>query len=123
MGNLGWYQKITTISKAVGGPKNLIGLLVGGGIAIGTGGTLLTQKIIKAVKTKIKSKKIPYLENGKVFIVSVDYKDENGLDLRIGDNFRILESDGDATLIEIIGNNNNPYFVSGDLLRKISDYI
>jgi len=123
MGNLGWYQKITTISKAVGGPKNLIGLLIGGGIAIGTGGTLLTQKVIKAVKIKIKSINISYMENGKVFTVSVDYKDENGLDLKIDDNFKILKSDGDAILIEIIGNNNNPYFVSGELLRKISDYI
>lgn len=126
MSNLGWYQKITTASKAVGGPKNLIGLLIGGGItvgtAIGTGGTLLTQKVVKAIKTKKKSKDISYLENGKVFTVSVERKDENGLELKVGDKYKILSRDADAILIEIIGNDNNPYFMSADILRATSDF-
>lgn len=123
MSNLGWYQKITTLSKAVGGPKNLIGLLIGGGIAVGTalgtGGTLLTQKVIKIKK---KSKDISYLENGKIFTVSVEHKDNNGLELKIGDKFKILESDGNSILIEKLGDANNPYFVSRNILKSISDF-
>lgn len=126
MSNLGWYQKIVTISKAAGGPEKLVGLLVGGGIvigsALGTGGTLLWQKVIKPLKTK-KIKEITYLENGKIFTVSVDGKDDNGLEFKIGDKYKILNRDADAILIEIIGNKNNPYFVSADFLRTISDFI
>lgn len=34
MGNLGWYQLITTWSKKVGGPKNLLLLVAAGGYTI-----------------------------------------------------------------------------------------
>ena len=34
MGNLGWYQLITTWSKKVGGPKTLLLLIAAGGYAI-----------------------------------------------------------------------------------------
>ena len=101
-------------------------MLIGGGIAvgtaIGTGGTILTQKVIKVVKTKKKSKDISYLENGKVFTVSVELKDENGLELKVGDEYKILSRDADAILIEVINNDNNPHFVSAEFLREISDY-
>ena len=45
-----------------------------------------------------------------------------GLEFKIGDQFRVLESDKDAILIEKIGDNNNPYFVSAELLKNISDF-
>lgn len=126
MSNLGLYQKLTTVSKAVGGPKKLVGLLVGGGVvvgtAIGTGGTLLTQKVVKVVKSKKRVKVVSYLENGKIFTVSVERKDDNGLEFKVGDKYKILSRDADAILIEIIGNDNNPYFVAGDFLRTISDF-
>ena len=32
------------------------------------------------------------------------------------------KSDKDAILIEKIGDNNNPYFVSAELLKNISDF-
>jgi len=60
MSNLGWYQKLTTAAKAVGGPKRLFGLILAGGATIGVGGTLLTQKIVKAVKNKFNKKDIHY---------------------------------------------------------------
>ena len=40
----------------------------------------------------------------------------------MGDKFKVLESDGDAVLIEKIGDLTNPYFVSAELLKDISDY-
>lgn len=35
MSNLGWYQKLTTAAKAVGGPKKLLGLILASGAAAG----------------------------------------------------------------------------------------
>ena len=34
MGNLDWYQIMTTVAKKVGGPKVLFGLLTVGGYAV-----------------------------------------------------------------------------------------
>ncbi len=48
--------------------------------------------------------------------------DSNGLVFKVGDNFRILNHDADAILIEKLGDDNNPYFVSADFLKQISEY-
>lgn len=45
-----------------------------------------------------------------------------GVILESGDSFNVLESDGEAVLIEKIGDSNNPYLVSSELLEEISDY-
>ena len=123
MSNLGWYQIITTLSKKVGGPKILIGLVIAGGLAVGTGlgigGTLLTQK---GNKSRKKSKDISYLENGRTFTISAEHKDKNGLDLKVGDKFKVLESDGNSILIEKLDDLNNPYFTSLSILKSISDF-
>ncbi len=37
MSNLGWYQILTTLAKKDGGPKQLIGLLIGSGALLGGG--------------------------------------------------------------------------------------
>ena len=42
--------------------------------------------------------------------------------LKIGDTFRVLESDGNSVLIKLIGNKNNPYFLSKNFLKQISNY-
>ena len=36
--------------------------------------------------------------------------------------FKVLERDGDAALIEIMNDENNPYFISAKFLSSISDY-
>ena len=41
----------------------------------------------------------------------MNYSEENGINLFVGDEFRILASDEDAILIEVLGDDNNPYFV------------
>ncbi|MDR3586901.1 MAG: hypothetical protein P4L59_16540 [Desulfosporosinus sp.] len=123
MSNLGWYQKITTASKAVGGPKRLFGLVFAGGAAVGVGGTILTKKAIKAVKNKINKKNTNHIKNGKIFIVTTEGMDSNGLVFKVGDNYRILNHDAEAILIEKLGDENNPYFVSAEFLKKISEFI
>ena len=45
MSNLGWYQWITTASKKVGGPLNLLAIIGGGCLAVGgTVGSVITNK-------------------------------------------------------------------------------
>ena len=117
MSNLGMYQKIVQMSKAVGGPKKLLGitLIIGYGVGrvIEAGVKTVIKKAIKKLSSK---KELP------VYAVDTYGKSNDGVEFKVGDLFRVLESDGDAVLIEIIDNPNNPYFVSADFLRTISQY-
>ena len=122
MSNLGGYQTIVTIAKKLGGPRNFVITLIGGGLVLGVGGAIGGKKAIKWISEKIKSKEIQYLENGRIFVVSVESKGENGLHFKLGDKYKILSRDKDAIMIEILGNDNNPFVVSVELLKQISDY-
>ena len=121
MSNLGAYQWITTISKRVGGPIKLLSGILGIGTGIGIGGTLLVQSKLKKHK-KIKNVDKYKLSKGKTFIVSINGKNEEGLEFFIGDKYKVLEFDGSAILIEKFGDNNNPYFVSSEFLKSISNF-
>ena len=116
MSNLGLYQVMTTASKAVGGPLNLL-LGVGGiGYGIGKGVEAIGKGIVKRVRHRMDTNAD---EAGKRYIVHEGYRDEHGLRLRKGDRVRVLETDGDSYLVEKIGDKNNPYFVSGKLLKTL----
>ena len=54
MGNLGWYQLMTTVAKKVGGPKVLFGLLAVGGYAVIRTVEAGGKKVIKLVKKENK---------------------------------------------------------------------
>lgn len=58
----------------------------------------------------------------KVYSATAECISNEGLAFKIGDQFRVLEIDRDAVLIEKIVDNNNPYFVSEELLTNISNY-
>ena len=116
MSNLGVYQWMTTTAKKVGGPKNFLLIIAGSGAV----GYKLSEEIIKKIKKKIKTfkqQKATPLYN----ILSYGISNE-GLIFNKNDKFKVLEKDGDAVLIEKIGDSNNPYFVPAELLYKISDY-
>ena len=117
MSNLGWYQKFATASKKVGGPLALAGIIYAGGAATYAGGSAIVKKVVKSHKKKKKNR-----EAAVLYSVSKEGMSNEGLTFCIGDQFRVLEVDGDAALIEIIGNNNNPYFVSAAFLSTISSY-
>lgn len=126
MSNLGGYQVLTTLAKKVGGPGKFVALIAGGaaiagGIAVK--GVEFTVKKGKQAIAKRKEKKNDSA-NGidKIYTVERDAESNEGLQFKIGDSFRDLEYDGDAVLIELIGNDNNPYFVSDKLLEEISEY-
>ncbi len=115
--NLGMYQWITTASKKVHGPGKLIALLVGGGAIIGAGGVKAKQKISSS-----RNKKKQKLEATIVHTVTEEGRSNEGLLFAKGDTFRVIETDGDACLIDKIGDENSPYYVSLNFLCSISDY-
>lgn len=122
MSNLGGYQLLTTFAKKVGGPIKLIILVAGAGFTVLRLSEAALKKVYGKAKREIdeKRKQNGYAE--ATFKVTSDGKDSGGLVFRIGEKYRILESDDDAILIEKLGDNNNPYFVSGKFLRSISNF-
>lgn len=119
MSNLGLYQEMTTLAKKLGGPLQLCLAVAVGGYAVIRTGEAGTKKIFKTVKKRAELKKFT---SEKLFVVHSDGKSNEGLVFRIGDKFRVLEIDNNAVLIEKLGDSNNPYFVSAELLRSISDF-
>lgn len=125
MSNLGAYQWITTVSKKVGGPVNLLLLTSAAGAAAGITvykcGEIAVKKCVKAVKTH-KANRSANESERKLYCINESGESNEGLTFNAGDRFYVLGVDGDAVLIEKIGNDNNPYFVSAELLHSISDY-
>jgi hypothetical protein len=121
MSNLGWYQIMTTMAKKVGGPLKLAGLFFGGGAVVGggavAGGVAIKNKVAKKLDEKKRE-----AAAAVVHTVTTEEQSNEGLVFKVGDQFKVLEVDGDAALIEKLGDNNNPYFVSADFLKSISDY-
>ena len=115
MSNLGTYKTMTTWAKKAGGPVKLALYLVGGGMLLG-------GIAVKGGEYAIKKKKYLLKTTQTIYTINQDAICDEKLKFKVGNTFRVLESDGDATLIELIGDDNNPYFVSEKLLKKISDY-
>lgn len=121
MSNLGWYQIMVEAAKRVGGPKRFMALLVGGGFALGGGAAVTTSKVKKKIEKK-KQEKEQEAAAAIVYTVLSESRSKEGLFFKKGAKFKILETDGDTGLIEIIGDKNNPYIVSLKFLSTISDY-
>ncbi|MEI6403501.1 MAG: hypothetical protein WCP59_15085 [Actinomycetota bacterium] len=128
MSNLGDYQKMTTVAKKVGGPKELttIVLTVGfvGGLAVrtlsSTVGPKVKSKLGRKLKRSVRTKGAP-VAFGQVFVVTSD-GGEGGAVLHVGDRYQVLEYDGDAILIAVVGDPLSPYFVSRAFLCSVSDF-
>lgn len=121
MSNLGAYQIMTSVAKKVGGPVKLAaGVAVGGYVVIRTAEGVIRTGIEKV--KKYKEANAIASNTSRLYTVHECSESNEGLLFNIGDTYRVLEKDGDAVLIKIIGNDDNPYFVSEELLCKISDY-
>ncbi len=108
---------MTTVSKKVGGPKALVGFTM-------TGGYILFRAAEEGVKRgakSIKERRAPCPTLGMVFQVTTD-GDDTGVQVRVGDEYRVLESDGEAILIEVLDDPNSPCFVSSSFLRSVSEF-
>lgn len=122
MSNLGDYQKMTALAKKVGGPKNLAGIIAVAGVVVGIAVCKGRMIVAEKVNKKKNKEKLKETSDSIVYSVTVDGVSDDGLEFKIGDQFRVLETDKDAVLIEKIGDDNNPYFVSVEFLKMISNY-
>lgn len=122
MSNLGDYQRMTILAKKVGGPKNLAGIIAGAGVVVGVAVCKGRMIVAEKINKKKNKEKLTGTSDSIVYSVTVDGVSDDGLEFKIGDQFRVLETDKDVVLIEKIGDNNNPYFVSVEFLEKISNY-
>lgn len=118
MGNLGGYQIITNLAKKLGGPLNLIIVSGLGGYILLRSGEFGITKIIKNNKC-IKESQLKY--KNQVFNITRSRKDSSGLQFNIGEQFHILEFDGEVVLIKKTTDNSIPCFISTDFLKTISD--
>lgn len=96
-------------------------------------GAIINQIIINPLKEVIKKAVIrkkqnprrkteKVRENSVIYTVISEGESNDGLKFNAGDRFAVLESDGDAVLIEKHSDDNNPYVVSAEFLKTISDY-
>lgn len=119
MNNLGWYQWFTTNAKKVGGPLRLMGLIAVGGYAIIRTVEAGAKKSIKVVKARHKralNDELPICN------VTADGSIEKDVRVKRGDQIKICAIDGNAVMIEVIGNENNPYFIDMKRLKSLTDY-
>lgn len=122
MGNLRNYQLMTTIAKKVGGPGALLIATLGSGYIIGRTTEAGGKKAFKASVAALKKRNTPCATKGQLFRVVTNGEDSSGLKLSAGDEYRVLECDVDAILIEVLNDPDNPYFVSSEFLTTISDF-
>lgn len=122
MSNLGAYQWITSTSKKVGGPINLLLLTGAIGAAVYKVSEIGVKKGIKAFKVHQATKTKRLEANKNIYSVTSPGTSNEGIEFPIGTKFRVLEKDGNSVLIEKIGDKNNPYFVSAEFLCNVSNF-
>jgi hypothetical protein len=117
MGNLGAYQSMTELAKRVGGPKWLgVVTLIAGYVFFRP-----TEAGVKKIWKLARGSSGTCETKGQVF-AATSAGECDDLTLHAGDQIRVLESDGDAVLIEVVGDTRSPYFVSSEFLRSVSDF-
>lgn len=110
---------MTTSAKKVGGPVNFL-------ILVGSGGAALYKVCETGVKHCVKrfkaSRRKNIKSNNTIYIITSLVENNMGTPFELGGQFRVLVIDDGVALIEIIGDENNPYVVSTEELKKISNY-
>lgn len=113
-------KNVTSCGKKTGAAKAVIAIIAACSVLIAVGAAIYKATKERGIpKQAAKKHKAP--ADG-IYTVSVKGKSDEGLAFELGDTFKILEANGDAGLIEKIGDLNNPYFVSLEFLSSISDY-
>lgn len=82
----------------------------------------VAKSSVNVIKKKYAEEKLKAKLNGKLYVVKNFGISDEGVQFKVNEQFKVLETDGDAVLIEKKGDMNNPYFISGDFLKEISDY-
>lgn len=122
MGNLGMYQWMTFVSKKLGGPKTFLLLVAAGGYGVGKIVELTGKAGIKMLSNKQQVNSLGKDET--IYTVKTGYTvcgaEKSHCEFKAGDQYRILCSDGQAVFIEKLGDDNNPYCVSKEILQQIT---
>lgn len=122
MSNLGAYKWITSTSKKVGGPINLLLLTGATAVIVYKISEFGVKKGIKALKAHQAHHGWCLKANEKIYSVTSIGTSNEGVEFTVGTKIKVLETDGDSVLIEKICDENNPYFVSKEFLRTISTF-
>lgn len=118
MGNLGAYQTMTALAKRVGGPKVLaVVTAVGGYAAIRP-----AEAAVRRAVGSLRKRNVPCPTRDLTFRATSSGEGGSGLELREGDEYRVLECDGDAVLVDVVGRVDNPHMTSVAFLAQISEY-
>lgn len=120
MASFNTYILFTTIAKKVGGPVGLLSLTAAGGYAILRTGEAGVKGIVRVAKSASEKRKNPAVGQG--FTVTADGDADGGLALRVGDEFRVLEGNGEPILIEVLGDADNPYYATSEFLSSVSNF-
>ena len=121
MSNLGTYQLMTILAKKVGGPKKLLLIVAATGWLVLRSGEAGAKAIVSKFRNAPHTSS-DYQHFGETFAVTATTGVAEGLILNEGSTFHVLDRDQDSVLIAVPGNKNNPYFVSAEILSKISNY-
>lgn len=125
VGNLGGYQIITTLIKRLGGPKPAAIKAAGavGFLSLGTGvlGYFIGTKKSEKNEAKEANADSSKLANGSEWLVLSAAVSNDGTAFSSGDRLRVVDTDGDAVMIERVGDKNSPYWVSRGFLMSITD--
>lgn len=116
------YQMITTVSKRVGGPINLL-LLTGTTTAvIARGAEAGIKSLVKKVKRRGGNNTISDESPGPTYTVKAEADFGDGLRMSVGTEFYVVSCDGEITLIGILGDTSNPHVASTEILKENTDY-
>lgn len=113
---------ITTVSKRVGGPINLL-LLTGTTTAvIARGAEAGIKSLVKKVKRRGGNSTTNNESPGTTYTVKVEADFGNGLRMPVGTEFHVVSCDGEITLIGILGDTSSPHVASTEVLKENTDY-
>ncbi len=122
MGNLGMYQWMTSTAKKVGGPLPFLLMFILGGAGLYKSAEIVIQKSEEAVKRHQNQKGLSVQRTEQIYTIATAGTSNDGVNFKVGEQIKVLERDGNCVMIEKIGDKNNPYFVSAEFIRTISNF-
>lgn len=122
VGNLGDYQKMTTLAKQVGGPWGLAVAVAGMGAVAGYPVLRIAEKTITRKVASNLADKAGSSLGGTECTATSSGIDDSGLELREGESFTVLDLVPGGALIEVHGRDDNPFTVSAAFISSVSDY-
>lgn len=117
-GNLGSYQTMVTLAKSVGGPKRLA-------VAVATAGFVVPRAVEAGVRgmgrrsaAASREPHMPAFHAGEHVLTCREVPLGGGVRLPSGAAAQVIEQDGDAVLITVVGRDDNPHVVTASALER-----